>query len=220
LVAAAIVSFVAVSQLRGPDRFREQLRTESEGDLARILASLSSESSALQEELGALKVDLANLANSSQSEETAAAEATAQLNSLRILAGTVPATGPGLQMAVDDPASQVTYDALLDAVQELRDAGAEALACNGRRIGVASSFSQSGNRIMLDGFVLPAPYVLSAIGPASTMEGGLEIPGGALDTLRALRNVRVDVTRAESITVPALENPPTFRVARPVVSDS
>ncbi len=220
VLVAGLVSFMAVGQLRGPDPLREQLNAESEGDLARILASLSSESTALQQELASLKVELANLQSSSQAGGDASAEAQQQLNALRVLSGEVAVTGPGLEVVIDDPNNQVTFDALVDAVQELRDAGAEALAINGRRIGVASSFGQKDNRITLDGVVLPTPYTLSAIGPASTMEGGLKIPGGALDTLRAINGATTDVHRSTTLNLPALEQRPTFRAARPVESGS
>jgi uncharacterized protein YlxW (UPF0749 family) len=105
---------------------------------------------------------------------------------------------------------------LVDTVQELRDAGAEAIAINGRRVGVASAFTKKDNRIGLDGVPLPTPYVIDAIGPAATMEGGLKIPGGALDTMQALRGVSVDVRRANTLNLPALTQAPQFSSARPV----
>lgn len=218
LLVAAAVSFFAVGQLRGPDRFRDQLQTESEGDLTRILASLSSESAALRDELTNLKIELSEVRNSSQAEGAATEQAKEQLEALQVLAGTVPVTGAGIEMTILDPDNQVTFDALVDAVQELRDAGAEALAVNGRRIGVTSAFGQRGQDITLDGVILPRPFILVAIGPAPTMEGGLKIPGGSLDTLAARRNVQVDVHRTSSIDMPALETPPTFQTARPVPS--
>jgi uncharacterized protein YlxW (UPF0749 family) len=219
LFTAGLISFLAVSQLRGPDRFREQLSAETEGDLARILASLSTESNALQEELASLKVQLATLQSSSAEQGNASAEAANQLDSLRVLAGTVPVTGPGLRMEVADPNGQVTYDVLVDAVQELRDAGAEAITINGRRLGVSSSFGVRDGKVTLDDVPLPVPYTIDAIGPAATMEGGIKIPGGALDTLRALKGVSVDHHRVNAMDMPALADAPTFRTARPVPAD-
>lgn len=216
VIAAASVSFLAVSQLSGPDRFRTQLATESEGDLARILASLSSESNALRDELATQKVQLAAIKNSSTEQGSASAQVQAQLNSLEVLAGTVAVTGPGIEMVVNDPKSQVTYDVLVDAVQELRDAGAEAIAINGRRVGVSSAFTSKDARILLDGIALPLPYNIDAIGPAATMEGGLKIPGGATDTLQALNDVRIELHRANALNLPALTQAPSFSSARPV----
>ena len=49
---------------------------------------------------------------------------------LGILSGTVAATGPGVTLTIDDPDGTVTAATLLDGVEELRDAGAEAIEIN------------------------------------------------------------------------------------------
>jgi uncharacterized protein YlxW (UPF0749 family) len=72
----------------------------------------------------------------------------------------------------------------------------------------------------LDGTVLVAPFRVAAIGPASTLDGGLKIPGGALDTLAALQNVSTQVERAATLQIPALAKAPVFKVAKPVGSRS
>jgi uncharacterized protein YlxW (UPF0749 family) len=128
-------------------------------------------------------------------------------------------TGPGLEVIIEDPNGQVTFDILVDSVQELRDAGAEALTVGGRRVGASSAFGQSRGRVTLDGTVLAVPYSIAAIGPAETMEGGLQIPGGALDSLRALNGVSASVRRSGSLSMPALEAAPVFRAARPIGSE-
>jgi uncharacterized protein YlxW (UPF0749 family) len=220
LVVTAVVGFLLVSQLRADEPFSRRLEAESEEDLARILANLNEEADSLREEIGTLRVQLADLEASSRSDESAAQAAEEQLHALEVLAGTVPVTGPGVTVDVSDPERSVAYDTLIDVVQELRDAGAEAVAVNGRRVGVASAFSEDKGTILLDGARLAAPYQVSAIGDPATLEGGLEIPGGALDTLGALKGVVAQVHRSPRIDLPALAEPPAFRVARPVGSGS
>jgi uncharacterized protein YlxW (UPF0749 family) len=66
--------------------------------------------------------------------------------------------------------------------------------------------------------VLTAPFRVNAIGQGSTLEGGLKIPGGAIDTLTSLRDVHTTVLRTAKLVIPALARAPTFRVARPVGS--
>jgi uncharacterized protein YlxW (UPF0749 family) len=112
----------------------------------------------------------------------------------------------------------VGFDTLIDIVQELRDAGAEAVAVNDQRVGAASSFGERDGRVALDGTTLVAPYRVAAIGPTSTLDGGLKIPGGALDTLTALRGVVPSVEESDSLLIPALARAPVFRVAKPVTS--
>ena len=218
VVATAVVGFLLVSQLGTSQRFSQRLEAESEEDLARILASLTDEADSLRDEISDLKLQLVNLRNSSRQDGTADAAAREQLKALSVLAGTVAVTGPGLTLVVDDPDRAVSYDVLIDAVQELRDAGAEAVAINDLRVGVASSLAEREGRVLLDGSPLSPPFRVTAIGQATTLEGGLKIPGGVLDTLDALRGVRAEVQRSAKLDVPALARAPSFKVARPVGS--
>lgn len=218
VAATAVVGFLLVSQLGTSQRFSQRLEAESEDDLARILASLTDEADALRDEISDLKLSLVNLRNSSRQDGSAERAAREQVKALSVLAGTVPVTGPGLTLVVDDTDGSVGYDNLIDAVQELRDAGAEAVAINDVRVGVASSLAEREGRVLLDGNPLSPPYSITAIGHATTLEGGLKIPGGVLDTLDALRGVRAEVQRSARLDVPALARAPVFRVARPVGS--
>ena len=151
-----LVGFLAVGQLRGSEAFRQRLQSENEGDLTRILAGLTTEADALRDEISTLKLQLLQLQSSQAADSAAAAAAEAQLRSLRVLAGTVAVSGPGLTMKIDDPEGALLYDTLIDVVAELRDAGAEALAVNGRRVGAGSAFGERDGTITLDGISLSA----------------------------------------------------------------
>lgn len=213
-----LVGFLLIGQLRGSERFRQRLEAESEVDLTRILAALTTEADALRDEIGNLKLQLLQLETSTARDDAATEAAETQLRALQVLAGTVPVVGPGVTVTIEDPEDSVGYDTLIDIVQELRDAGAEAIGVNGRRVGVASAFAAREGVLTLDGAALRPPYRVVAIGQAATLEGGLKIPGGAVDTLESLRDVSVTVQRAAALELPALTQAPSFRVARPVTS--
>ena len=215
-IAAAVVGFLLVGQLQGPRRESPPLEAESEGDLARILADLNAEADALQNEIAELKVQLGDLRRFSQDETAAAEAADEQLRNLQVLAGTTPVTGSGVVVTITDPNALLTYDTMIDIVQELRDAGAEAVAINDRRIGVATSFAERDGRVSVDGTVLTPPFRVTAIGQPATLEGGLKIPGGAVDAVSTVKGVRVTVEKQAKVDLPALERPPTFDVAEPV----
>ena len=216
LAAAAIVGFLLVGQLSGTEPEEAPLAAETEEDLARILANLNSEADALQTEIAELRVQLSELRRSTESEAAAAETLDAELRNLAVLAGTTPVTGPGVVMTIEDPDKSVAYDALIDVVQELRDAGAEAVAVNDHRVGVASAFSERDKTISLDGVTLRQPFRVAAIGQPATLDGGLKIPGGAVDAVSALKGVRVSVERLAKVDLPALDRAPTFRAAEPV----
>ncbi|MBW3614407.1 MAG: DUF881 domain-containing protein [Actinobacteria bacterium] len=215
-LAAAVVGFLLVGQLQGSQREVAPLEAESEGDLARILANLNAEADALQSEIAELKVQLNELRQSSRNEAAAAEAAQEQLRSLQVLSGTVAVTGPGVVVTIEDPNGLLAYDAMIDIVQELRDAGAEAVAVNDRRVGAATAFAERDGRISVDGVVLSPPFRVAAIGQPATLEGGLKIPGGAVDAVSSIKGVRVDVAKQARVDLPALAKPPQFEVARPL----
>ena len=217
-LVTGMVGFLLISQIRGSQGFRQQLQAEDEGDLTRILASLSTEADSLRDEISTLKLQLLTLQTSNQRDASAAAAADDQRKALEVLSGTVPVTGPGITLNIEDPSGAVAYDTMIDIVQELRDAGAEAIGINDVRVGVTSSFSERDGHVVLDDAVLNAPFHVNAIGQGSTLEGGLKIPGGAIDTLTSLRDVHTTVLRTAKLVIPALARAPAFRVARPVGS--
>src|SRR5437762_985748 len=133
LLLAGGLGFMLVAQLGSTERFSRRLQAENEGDLTRILSSLTTSDANLRDQIGTLKLQLQALQQSSQQGEAAQAAAEDQLNALQVLAGTVPVTGPGIVVAADDPQGSLTYDLMIDLVQELRDAGAEAVAVNDHR---------------------------------------------------------------------------------------
>ncbi|MDQ1395052.1 MAG: hypothetical protein QOG64_311 [Acidimicrobiaceae bacterium] len=218
LVVAGLVGFLVVAQLGSSQRFSQRLQAESEGDLTRILADLTTTDADLRDQIGTLKLQLQTLSTSTERDDAARKAAEEQLNDLAVLAGTVAVTGPGVQVTVNDPGGVLKYDLMIDLIEELRDAGAEAIAVNGLRLGATSAFGEDNGAITLDGKPLAGPYHVASIGQPATLDGGLSIPGGALDTLRTQRDVSAEVQRVAKVDLPALAVPPSFKVATPVGS--
>ncbi|HYT39019.1 MAG TPA: DUF881 domain-containing protein, partial [Acidimicrobiia bacterium] len=86
----------------------------------------------------------------------------------------------------------------------------------GRRVGGTTAFSHQRDAVTVDGQEVQQPYEVLAIGDPATLEVGLRIPGGAIDTLDALDGTKVSVERRSEVRVPALEHPPTFKAAHPL----
>jgi uncharacterized protein YlxW (UPF0749 family) len=217
VVSVAVVGFILTSQVRATRSVTPQLEAESEQDLTRIFAGLNEESSALRDEISELRLELAALQSSAQRDRLAQESAQRQLEELEILAGLVPVKGPGVAVRIADPEGNFGFELLLDLVQELRDAGAEAIAVNGQRVGAQTAFSSTRKgTVTVDGKEVAEPYEVVAIGDPATLEVGLRIPGGAVDTLDALQGASVVVERSSEVRVAALERPPSFKVANPV----
>ena len=214
-LSVGVVGFLVAAQLGTTRRGIENLAAESESDLTRIFSSLNEESAALRDEISQLRLELASLQSSAERDRLARDAAQRQLTDLQILAGVVPARGPGVSVRIADPEGVFEFELLLDLVQELRDAGAEAIAVNGRRVGGTTAFSVSDGAVTVDGQAVAQPYEVLAIGDPATLEVGLKIPGGAIDTLDALDGTKVNVERRSDVRVLALEHPPDFKSARP-----
>ena len=107
---------------------------------------------------------------------------------------------------------------VLDTVEELRDAGAEAIQIGTVRVVASTSFvdgtGSSPAGIAIDGTLLHAPYVVLAIGDPQTLQAALNIPGGVLETLQG-QGADGNVTSEEQVQITALHAVSAPRYARP-----
>jgi uncharacterized protein YlxW (UPF0749 family) len=179
----AALGFAVVVQVRRTAA-GDTLASARPDDLVQILDGLQRREDDLNKEIADLQSTLSRLRGSGASSAEALAEADRQAEALGILTGTVAAAGTGVRIVINDPQHQVPPELLLDAIEELRNAGAEAFQVGPVRIGVDSAFSGNGGAVRLDGTPLTAPYTVLAIGDPPTLAAALAIPGGVLDTVR------------------------------------
>ncbi|GGT20432.1 membrane protein [Streptomyces toxytricini] len=179
------------------------LRGARQEDLVRILDELDGRTQRLEDEKQQLEDQRRELENSSNQAEEARRQTVEKERQLGILAGTVAAQGPGITLRITDPKGQVQSDQLLDTLQELRAAGAEAIQINGVRVVAGSYFSDEGGGIAIDGKKIAQPYEFKVIGKPQDLEPALNIPGGVVQTLEK-EQATVAVTRSAKIVVDAL----------------
>ncbi|MFD4572373.1 DUF881 domain-containing protein [Streptomyces sp. NPDC058417] len=179
------------------------LRGARQEDLVRILDELDDRSQRLEDEKQGLEKQREELENSSDQAEEARKQTVEKEKQLGILAGTVAAEGPGITMTIEDTKGTVEPDMLLDAVQELRAAGAEAIQVNGVRVVAGTFLTDSGNGVGVDGNKINAPYRFKVIGKPQDLEPALNIPGGVVQTLEK-EQATVVVERSTKIVVDAL----------------
>ena len=109
------------------------------------------------------------------------------------------------------------YTDVLDIVNELWAAGAEAVAINDHRLNDRSYLYyddvEKGTVITLDGEELEFPIVISAIGNSSTLESSLNMPGGIINNLNLFHMYPI-ITTQDSVVMSALVDPPVFKYAQ------
>ncbi|WP_412740771.1 DUF881 domain-containing protein [Krasilnikovia sp. MM14-A1259] len=219
-VLLALFGFTLVVQLRsnGAD---EGLATARQEDLVRILSDLEARDTRLQAEINALEQSQRQLTSGVAGRQAALAEADKRADELGLLAGTLPARGPGLQIMIDPKGQGLKASAVLNAVQELRGAGGEVMEVAGAdgtavRI-VASSYfvDGDGGRITVDGARLSGPYTLRVIGVPQTMQTALQIPGGVVASVEGAGG-SVTMEQRAMVEVTAVRKATSLQYARPV----
>jgi len=189
-------------------------------DLLTILSDLQGRADRLRSQVSDLQLTQARLSGGGANTQAALAEARSRAQTLGILTGTVAARGPGVVLTISDPRHAVHADVLVDAIEELRDAGAEALQLSGVRVVASTALVDSDGGVSIDGHQVNAPYRLVAIGDARTLSSALGIPGGVVDSVQALSGAQATVVASPSVSVTALRPLSTPRYARPAASPS
>ncbi|WP_104532038.1 DUF881 domain-containing protein [Streptomyces natalensis] len=179
------------------------LRGARQEDLVRILDELDNRSQRLTDEQRRLEGQKTELENSSDQAEEARKQTVEKEQQLGVLAGTVAAQGPGITLTIDDASHSVEADKLLDTIQELRAAGAEAIQVNNVRVVANTYLSDVSGGVGIDGKRVTQPYRFKVIGKPEDLEPALNIPGGVVQTLEK-EQARVSVTRQRKIIVDAL----------------
>jgi uncharacterized protein YlxW (UPF0749 family) len=222
------LGFAAVVQVRSADE--EPLDTARQEDLVQILDELANRDDRLRAEVAALEQTRRELTAGGDRTGAALDEARRRAQLLGVLAGTVPAEGPGVLLTITDPDERIGPDVLLDALQELRAAGAEAVQLEGPVDLAASSDDPVGERVRVvtstelvegaeggvevDGTPLFPPYRFVVVGDPGTLSSALAIPGGVVDNVEQ-RGGTALVEEREAVRVGALRPLETPRYARP-----
>jgi uncharacterized protein YlxW (UPF0749 family) len=179
----AIVGFASVVQVQAQER-NDDYEGMREEDLVQLLNSLAGASQRAENEIDQLEQTRSSLRSDTDSRQAALAQARDKATILGILAGTLPAVGPGVVVTVRDPGEKVGIDQMLNGIEELRDAGAEAIEINNTVRVVAQTALEDGEGgIVVDDTQLAPPYTLEVIGDSHTLSQALNFTGGFVDDI-------------------------------------
>jgi len=195
-----VLGIAGVTQVRiaGTDDEYAGMR---QADLIQALNGLQAASRRNDQDIRELEQTRDSLRDSSERTATALEQARAELGALGILAGTLPATGPGVRITVTVPDSGISLNYLLDGIEELRDAGAEAMEINDLvRVVAQTSFEAADGGVNVDGRVLSSPFVFDVIGDPEDLTAALRFPGGFVEDL-ALDEGTVDIAQLEKVEI-------------------
>jgi len=197
----------------------DSLDTARPADLLVLLDSLRQREATLSTEVAELQRSLNALHASGSSDQAAIQNAQSRLAALSILIGTVGATGPGVTVRIEDPGPGVAPQAMLDVLDELRAAGAEAIQISDGhqavRTGVDTWIVGAPGALTVDAKTLMSPYSVIAIGDPPTLAAAMNIPGGAVDSVKRVGGT-MSVQQGDKVDITVLRQPKPRQYAQPV----
>ena len=177
--------------------------------LQELYNDLSNERDGLADQLATAQKELEDYRQAAASGE--GSEALRQeVDYLSMVAGLTDVEGPGVMVVLQDSTAENTtgdeadyliHDSdLLSVINELRDAGAQALSLNGQRILATSEIRCAGSVVLINGQRVTAPCVIYAIGDPTTLHNALTMRGGVVDVLSQWK-IQVNVTMSEKLLI-------------------
>jgi uncharacterized protein YlxW (UPF0749 family) len=203
IFAVSLIAFVLgmllVVQIRSQARVDQSLSNQDNTSVALLINDLNRGNNDLLQQtviLGQRRAALRQ-ALASGGADTRALDREVQV--LGVVAGTVAAHGPGLEMRIMGPIQDFELE---DALNDLRNAGAEAFALNGYRLVASTPIASKGDALLVDGQRLASPYDLKVIGDPVQLQAAADISASSLQT-----RVQVSVERKDDLAIPQVLTP-------------
>ncbi len=229
ILAAAVQTVNQVSRAgNGPHREGFFFGNDSSG-LQKLTNDLTKQIQSVQQENSHLRRQNQDLNDQIANRTGAASTLNQELKDAQCFGGLTEVAGPGIQVTLNDN-SQSTVNAanpatlvnlvhdtdLEEVVNEMKVAGAEAVAINGQRLVGNSTIRCVGPVIQVNGVPTAPPFIIQAIGDPNALYGGLNLPGGILDQMRGTNPDMVKMVKVPKMLLAAFAGSTQFRFGHPV----
>jgi uncharacterized protein YlxW (UPF0749 family) len=212
-LVAAVLGLLAVGQLRGQANV-PGLSALSATELTQLIANLSAGNDLLREEVAQLTQRQVALQAARDRGETTVDDLREDLATIRAWSGLTPVTGQGIAITVN---GVIGGDGIDDLLNELRNAGAEAISIDGVRIVSGVVVSGAPGTLDVGGQALGEAFEIRAIGSPQILTGTLTRTGGVIAQIGATYPLAtITVTPVDQLTLPATDRSlrPTYAQPR------
>jgi uncharacterized protein YlxW (UPF0749 family) len=176
---AALLGLLVVVQLKGQTG-GSALESISAQNLTTLVANLNTENDRLRSEISSLQGQLGELRADRAAGVTSVSQVETDLRRIRAWTGLDPVQGRGVQLTINGEIGAAAVDDLLN---ELRNAGAEAIAIDDVRVIARTTVGGVPGSLDVDGTLLRDPITIRAIGRPDTLVGSLTRVGGIIAQL-------------------------------------
>lgn len=198
---AMLIGLLGVGQLNSQARPIEISRL-SATELSTLIETLTARNRELRSGLADIREQLRQYEVSGPQGESALQVSREDLRRITAFGGLAPVDGQGIVMEVDGKLDAI---ALNDLINELRNAGAEAIAVDDIRITARSVAIEGPRALELDGVEVGEQFTLRAIGSPDGLLGAMERPGGIISQLKLFIKATIQIHQAEAVDLPATE---------------
>lgn len=210
VIMCLLVGLGCVSQIRSKS---DNYETLSEDELVRLLDETNTQVDRLEAQRTELQGQLDTITNSTDKQTELNEVAKRNATTSGILSGRLACTGQGVRIVVTQTDTHIEAARLFTLVEELRNAGAEAISIGKVRVVADTYIVDTDQGVESDGELLESPYVIKAIGDPAALSNAITISGGIGSQLRIRYNATVTVTTPDSVTISELAEPRTYQYA-------
>lgn len=199
-VVAMILGLLVVVQLRSQST-GTGLEALSAQELTQLVANLNTRNEQLRAEIATTESELATLQGAQARGESSVDQLRLDLTRVRSWAGLDAVTGSGIRISV---AGQIAGAGVQDLLNELHNAGAEALAVEDLRVVGGTVVAGPPGALSVDNTALGDPFEISALGNPATLTGSLTRAGGIIAQLAATYpDAQITVVPVDLLQIPA-----------------
>ncbi len=197
---AFLLGLLVVVQIRS-QAGNDTLAGMSSQDLTVLVANLNTRNDQLRREIATLQSQLAMLESGGSQGASSVNEVRAEIGRIRAWAGLDPVRGRGITITISGP---IAASAVEDLVNELKNAGAEAISIEDIRVVPQTVIGGAAGNLSVDDAALGDSLTIRAIGTPETLTGSLARAGGIIAQLAATDPAaRIDVEEASRMILPA-----------------
>jgi len=221
-IVCVLLGFMLAVQVKTQQDLLSDLSRVRTAELTSYVKSLEKERDNLQAETAELRVKVAGMIEGTSLISTLQSD----LEIVRGFAGMTEVRGPGVTLVMDDskklskpgqdPNAFIIHDDdVLKLINELLASGAEAISINSQRYVATTEVRCVGPTISINNTRTAPPIVIHAIGNPETLEAGLKMRGGIVESL-SFWGINVNIKVEQEVYIPAYKGGFRFEYAKPV----
>jgi uncharacterized protein YlxW (UPF0749 family) len=218
IIGIIVGGFIAVQIVSTKSIARSSNPIEPVLELGETIERMRLEQKELKDEISMLRTDVSKKENQIKSRQTTSAELSAQLSDYEKIVGLLEMRGPGVEITLDDGDYQGLKDRndfkndaiihatdILDVINILWLAGAEAIAINDERVVGKTSVNCIVNTILVNEAHVGTPLQIRALGNSDELAKFIDDPGRLVDLHSRMREygLIMSVDKIKELTIPA-----------------